>query len=132
MASFSSEPIPWDDHVRWFESRLNDANCLFYIAVDDDGTPVGQMRCEDIGGEAVVSISVERAFRGSGYGGRIIKMGSREIFHMSGHQVIHAYIKPDNTASETAFLKAGFTPAGEGVFGGRRAIHLLRHRGGQE
>jgi len=32
--SFSQEPIPYKDHVKWFKSKLNDMGCYFYIAED--------------------------------------------------------------------------------------------------
>jgi len=27
--SFSQEPIPYEDHVKWFKSKLNDMCCYF-------------------------------------------------------------------------------------------------------
>ena len=33
-ASFSSTPIPWGSHADWFDQKLKDEKCLFFIAFD--------------------------------------------------------------------------------------------------
>jgi len=43
-ASFSENSIPWERHVEWFNSKLNGRNCIFYVAVDNYGMPVGPIR----------------------------------------------------------------------------------------
>ena len=67
VVSFSPEPIPWEQHVRWFQSKINSPKCKFYIAMDGD-IPIGQVRYDIEGNEAVISISIDQRFRGKGYG----------------------------------------------------------------
>ena len=111
--SFAPEPIEYDNHVKWFEARLSDADCRMYIADDIAANrppaPLGQIRFELKGREAVISISLDRKFRGQGHGGRIIALASRAFLASSDAQTIHAYIKKDNPASLAAFKKAGFS-----------------------
>ena len=126
--SFSSEPIPWEQHVKWFKSKLNDPRCIFYIAVNSDDVPIGQIRYDTEDNKAVVSISIDRKFRGKGYGSRLIWLASRRLFDVSNVDTIHAYVKQGNEASVTAFVKAGFREMGAKVMRGHQAAHLILRR----
>ncbi len=111
-ASFSSGAIPWETHVQWFASQLESPGCLFYIAANGRQKPVGQIRYDVTGAEAVVSVSLAKEARGRGYGAALIVRGSQQCFADSQVKLIRAYTKPDNEASAQAFLKAAFTNAG--------------------
>jgi len=68
--SFSSKVIPWEDHRRWFAERLHSEKCLFYMATNQYGVPLGQARI-DIGRSCpVISVSVDREFQSLGLGRR--------------------------------------------------------------
>jgi RimJ/RimL family protein N-acetyltransferase len=123
--SFGSEPIPWKRHVEWLRSRLDDPNCVMYIAIDSKGEPIGQVRYDIHEDEAVISISVDQRFRGRGYGSAAIQLASRDILQRPTIEVIHAYVKQDNEASVRAFAKAGFSEMGMAVVRGHQAIHLV-------
>lgn len=127
-ASFSSEPIPWEDHVQWFQSKLNDPNCFFYIVTDSEGVPIGQVRYDIDGDQAVISISIDQKFRSKGYGSTAIWLASRKLFEVSDVDVIHAYVKHGNEASARAFVKARFTDMGTATVRGHQAIHLALRR----
>ena len=67
--SFSSDPIPWETHVDWYAGRLRDVHCFFYLAADEGGNPIGQVRFDLAGREAVISVSLcgeRHAARGVG------------------------------------------------------------------
>lgn len=107
-ASFSSEPIPWDQHVTWFTNKLSDPQTLYYIALTADNKPIGQIRYQLEKEEAVVSVSLAPGQRSKGYGYRIIRLASQRVFNDTAVNLIHAYVKQDNAASIRAFTKAGF------------------------
>ena len=44
-SAFSKAPIPWEDHVRWFKSRMETATCHILIG-EADGAVAGQVRVE--------------------------------------------------------------------------------------
>jgi UDP-2,4-diacetamido-2,4,6-trideoxy-beta-L-altropyranose hydrolase len=123
-ASFSSEPIPWEQHRQWFRAKLNDPDCVFYIAIDEEETPIGQVRYDVSGHEAVVSISLDVNFRGKGYGSAIIEFAARKLYRTVGAKLIHAYVKTDNEASISAFLKAGFKKMEPTTVCGQPVVHL--------
>ena len=44
--SLQSSPISFEDHCRWFSSRLSSNNVILLILSDSLGSPVGQIRFE--------------------------------------------------------------------------------------
>jgi len=56
----------------------------------------------------------------------LIDLAVRELFASTGMSRIHAYILPQNTASQRAFENAGFQRAGEEQVKGHRALHYVR------
>lgn len=129
-ASFASELIPWESHEVWFEQRLSDPRCLFYIAKDGEGTPVGQVRYQIDGQEATISVSVAPEQRGRGSGSHIIYVATRQACEIKSLLVVHAYIKPDNLASARAFVNAGFVEQDLTQVQGHPARHFVFLRGG--
>lgn len=127
--SFYPEFIPWDDHIRWFRSKLNDPKCFFYLVINQKGTLIGQVRIEKNKDEVVISVSIDKVFRGCGYGSVVIGMASQMFFRACDESFISAYIKQGNKASECAFIKAGFKKERETTIRGQRAIILRLHRG---
>src|SRR5206468_4059883 len=108
----SSEPIPWETHLKWFATRVNAPGHLFYVAANSHDVLVGQIRYELAGTEAVVSVNLAKEARGRGYGAALIVRGSEQCFADSKVNLIRAYIKPSNEASVRAFERAGYTDAG--------------------
>jgi UDP-2,4-diacetamido-2,4,6-trideoxy-beta-L-altropyranose hydrolase len=110
--SFSPEPIPWERHVRWFTEKLNDGDCEYYVALNEDETPVGQIRFDVKEKRATVSLSLDSRYRGMGYGSAMIALAARKVFRSREVELIHAYVKMDNAASLRAFSKASFRQDG--------------------
>lgn len=128
QASFTLDPIPWEQHVHWFSTKLNDRACTIYVAVQADETPIGQVRYEVAGDAATISVSLDHRFRHHGYGSLLLQKASWQFLQSSPVRLIHAYIKQDNTASVRAFLKAGFVQQGPTVVRGHPALHLTLRR----
>ena len=101
--SINQEQIGWDDHVVWFTNRITKIGEPFYIVESYDKKLIAQVRF-DKRDEFVISISVSSGFRGKGLAAKIIKKCSE----FSGINKITAWVKEKNTASQKAFLKAGY------------------------
>jgi len=128
-AAFSSDPISWEDHVKWFASKLNDPNCIIFVALDNDGASVGQIRFDITDErEAEIDVNIDRKRRGLGYGTLLIDKGVEEIFRTTSVRIVHAFIKPDNVSSIRAFEKAKFKKIGLKAVRGHTAIHYLRRK----
>jgi len=126
--SFSSAPIPWEDHTRWFNSKLNSANCMMYIATINDRTPLGQVRYDTKQENAVISISIDKKFRSKGYGVVLIRKTSKILFNESNVRRVHAYVKQDNNASANVFTKAGFKKLELTTIHAQPATHFVLER----
>ena len=92
-ASFNSATITYKDHLKWFESKISDNNCYFFVAENRNKEAVGKVRYDIMGAKATISINLDRKFRGRGYGSLLIRLSSKEIFNLSEVTVINAYIK---------------------------------------
>jgi UDP-2,4-diacetamido-2,4,6-trideoxy-beta-L-altropyranose hydrolase len=123
--SFSSVPIPLEDHIKWFNSKIKDPNCIIFIATDQKDLPMGVVRFDLEGKEAVISVTLDRNFRGMGYGKRIISIASHKLFEISSIEKINAYVKLNNENSYHAFLKANFKYVGEKITKGQMAHNLI-------
>ena len=125
-ASFSSEPIPWATHAAWFAEKLRQEKCHVFIAEDNKGTPVGQIRFDTRNdGDSEIDISIAKAWRGRGLAVPLIQQAARLILNGGPHARLHAFVKPENVASVKAFEKGGFKRVGIDQVQGSAAIHLI-------
>ena len=113
-ASFHSDPIPWEEHRRWFFERLNDPQTILWIAHEaaspggGKGQAIGIVRFALDQDEAVISVAIAPERRGLGLGPTAVVRASRQLFRETSTALIHAYIKPDNAPSLAAFFNAGY------------------------
>lgn len=121
--SFSEALITWEEHIRWFQERIS--RPYFYIALNQDDLPVGQVRFDQKEAETVISVMIDDAWRNRGYGVTLIRTACEEIFLNSDVKAIHAYLKPDNEASRMAFIRAGFKETGNNVRHDYPASHFI-------
>lgn len=104
--SFDSNPVAWDEHIRWFRSALRDPRRLILVG-EVEGRAVGVIRFERSNDRAEVSVTVQPGHRGQGYGRRLISSGS-SLCRQRWQIPIDAYIKASNTTSIRAFSAAGY------------------------
>ena len=151
--SFTSDPIPWEQHTAWFTRKLADTNTRLWIAeqvgapvskpalsdsrvpkagLETGAPPLGQVRFDLDGSTATISVSLDATRRGKNLGALLLWSACQKIFHDSAVETIHALIKPDNTASVRAFEKAGFEPAGQITVKGCAALCFALSRAAAE
>jgi len=129
-ASFITEAILWEDHVRWFSQKRNDPSCLQFIAVDDREQPVGQVRFDLKDGEsAEIGVSIDRERWGSGYGKLLLELAAAELFRTTTVRTINSFIKIDNNKSINAFEKAHYKKIGRVEIRGEQSVRYVRERG---
>jgi UDP-2,4-diacetamido-2,4,6-trideoxy-beta-L-altropyranose hydrolase len=130
--SFSSEPISWEQHIEWFRSKLNNPACVLHIGTNGGEIPVGQIRYDSDGDQAIVSVSLDRQFRGKGYGSRLIWLSAQEILDTTAINTLHAYVKQANETSVRAFEKAGYQNLGTTTVDGHEALDLVLSRSAKD
>ena len=112
-ASFSTELIPWEEHVNWLRRKVSEPGCHHYIIVlSGNDCPIGQVRFDCMGNEAEIHVSIDSNLHNHGYGSQAILSAGKHLFKETVITRIYANIKPDNGNSIRAFTKAGFKPDG--------------------
>lgn len=109
-ASFSSEPIPWENHLAWLSNQLNSPDVVFLI-VESAHQKFGVVRYNlnaEATNESIISIGLAPEARGKGLAPLIISRSATHFFALNPQQTITAWIKPDNKASIQSFSKANF------------------------
>lgn len=117
------ESISWATHDSWFEDRLTDPDTVLWVMVTLSELPVGQVRVEIEAGEGVIDYSVDPAFRGRGWGTRVLELAVSAWRSAGGDHVLAGEVHAENMASCRAFLRAGFEEV-EAKRGGRRRFRL--------
>jgi len=121
--SFSEAFITWEEHLSWFHERI--CRPYFYLALNQDDLPVGQVRFDQKQSEIIISIMIDSKFRHKNYGTCLVTIACEKMFFDSDMTDIHAYLRPDNEASRQTFVKAGFKELPETVYQGHPAYHFI-------
>ena len=119
--AFHPEPIPWEDHVRWFEGGFGSDDRRLFIALDALDRPVGQVRFDRADACWEIDISVTGDQRGCGNGAKLLALGMDCVRAENSEVVFRASVLEGNTASKRLFREAGFDEIKEIDVEGRRA-----------
>ena len=131
QASFSVAQIDWDSHVHWFNRKIINPDCYYWVAVDGYNKPIGQVRFElnqATTEEAVISVSVAPKYQGHGYGQPLIKSASRKLLMQTPVEHITAFIKIKNIRSIRTFEKAGFHKIGKKIIKGQQSFVYIKSK----
>lgn len=106
--SFQSQVISYDEHVAWFRKKLSEDQTKIFI-FSENKQDIGVVRIEKKCGEHVISISIDKQFRGKKLATPMITIASDYYFKQVLCNSIYAFVKKDNHASYKSFVTAGFT-----------------------
>ena len=130
--SFNQDVIAYENHVKWFLSKLQSPACHFYLFFNADNKPVGQVRIDKPSDEVVIGVSIDSDFRGMSYGAEMLCSATRAYFRKYPEATIIAYIKITNTASCRIFAKAGFTDMQQVMMNGEPSYKMYKTLSGNE
>lgn len=101
--ALNTEPIVWENHVKWLTSRLASGKCHIFI-FEKDGKPVGQVRMDEHDDDFVIDYSVDPAYRGMGYGRLVVVQAVEQLQNIITRPAnIIAQVKPVNIPSAKVF-----------------------------
>lgn len=106
--SFHTNVILLEDHKKWFANQLRATDSFILVLEmikEDKKIAIGNIKCDANG---VIGISLDIQYRGKGLGAFLINQGLQFIVQNSSYPCIFAYIKKENTKSQTVFEQAGF------------------------
>ena len=107
--AFHTEPILYENHVKWFAKMLDEPSVYQYILYREE-LPVGQIRLNVENGEALIDYSISAKYRGMGYGSKLLELIKKQVVLNRISDVIKltGQVKYENPASARAFEKCGF------------------------
>ena len=106
--AFSQDKIEYDAHVNWFSKRVRGENCFMYLFYTEPDKYVGQIRIENNNNEMTIDISIDKTYRGKGFGTQMLKIAIKKFFVKKPSYMLYSYIKEENIASISSFKKAHF------------------------
>lgn len=110
--SFSTAPISYEEHRKWYGRKMQEEGTQIYILCDG-ALEVGALRLEFGKDGAGISYSIACGYRGNGYGQELVALAEQEVRQWAEHKgdgkaVIRAQVKPENLASNKIFKNAGY------------------------
>ncbi len=106
--SQATKPIPWDEHRIWYQAKIQDPQCHFYLIFSQKSL-AGYLRFEKIGrGACLTSIALSRHFRRQGIAQLALETGSQRMLRRKGIKRLTAVIHEQNLPSRTLFERSGF------------------------
>lgn len=104
--SFNSDDIPWENHVAWFDAKIQDPNTRIFI-LTARGLAIGMIRFEIKGEFAVLNYALDAVGRGRKWGSALVERGLRALAARWAGDV-HASVKNSNAASRLVFERLAF------------------------
>ena len=106
--SFNPEPIPLENHTRWFHGKLDNPDTILYIA-EIDQVPAAHIRFDIKSSTATISYLIGADFRGKGLGHTVLMRGTKQLLKQRPDVLlIEGLVQSENKASVRSFEKAGF------------------------
>jgi RimJ/RimL family protein N-acetyltransferase len=107
--SYKSSRIDFENHKKWFETKLEDDSYMFLVFQNQEDENIGQIRIQkENQNQALIGISIAAEHRGKGYAREMLLLASDYFSEINKGYLINAYIKEQNRSSKQAFEKAGF------------------------
>ena len=101
--SINKEIINWDHHQEWFKMKLaaKEVSKIFIFFLEN---PIGVLRLDKINEVEMISFSVDKKYRGRGYGFRMINQILNDFPKLN----FIAEVFSENESSHKIFIKNGF------------------------
>lgn len=104
QSSFNSNSINLNDHLSWFDKKLKSAETKIYIATIKQNEPIGQIRIDAFEDCWLIGYSIDKSFRGMGFGKHIVKL----MIKLNPKKKFLAKVKSVNIASQKVFENLDF------------------------
>lgn len=128
--SFDSSEINYEQHVKWFTNKLNSKDCFFYLFLNQQNIPVGQVRVDKTNDEVIIGISIDEKQRGKGFGVQMLNQATEDYFNQFPDAKIMAYVKEENIASMKLFSSANFIKIEEVKVGEHKSHKFQKTKNG--
>lgn len=128
-SAFCSDMILFEDHKKWFYSKINDPKSYQFVGYDGSNRAIGQIRFDKLSDrEYGVDVSIDKCCREKGCGSELIKQAIRELLNVADVDVIHSHMKFGNIASKNVFISAGFIREKDTIIKNTACLHFVWKR----
>ncbi|WP_448699652.1 UDP-2,4-diacetamido-2,4,6-trideoxy-beta-L-altropyranose hydrolase [Mucilaginibacter sp. AW1-3] len=106
---YNKEAIPYDVHKKWFVSKLQSADCFYYVG-EYENNLFGSIRFDVKGNVATISYLIDPAYQNKGLGTILLKKGLNVLLEEADIDihVIEGEVLAENSASVKVFKKLGY------------------------
>lgn len=106
---FNSSPVSFEEHKSWFNKKVIDPNCNYYIGIMGNDV-IGSVRFDVTKNKAVVSYLIDPAFQNKGLGTILLKNGLELFLKETDKAISEIYGEAlnQNLASIKIFQKLGY------------------------
>jgi len=111
--SINKAEIAFEDHSSWFKNKLLSEDTVMYI-FEESNNAIGQVRFDKKGKNIYIAYSIDKKYRGRGYGKIILKLALEKILHeniIKNSSCIIGEVHLKNEASTKVFTDLNFTQA---------------------
>jgi RimJ/RimL family protein N-acetyltransferase len=106
--SSSGKTVALPEHERWFDRKISDPDCLFFI-IESEGKPIGQVRLErETADQCVISIYLVESQTAKGRGLEAIRLAQEAAWQAWPVKRIVALVRSDNIPGQRVFAAGGF------------------------
>jgi UDP-2,4-diacetamido-2,4,6-trideoxy-beta-L-altropyranose hydrolase len=115
--SFATHEITFDEHAKWFLSKVNSEDNYYFIALLD-GDNIGSIRFDLKDGGAIISYLLDPLYHQKGLGGVLLKKGLEFLISMNNANVnfVKGYVMAENISSIKTFVALGYEMEKEGEY----------------
>jgi UDP-2,4-diacetamido-2,4,6-trideoxy-beta-L-altropyranose hydrolase len=114
--SIHTEPVLIGQHKEWFQNRLKDKESSLFI-FEKNKRPLGQVRFDRVLNKAELDYSIDKIYRGKGYGQVILNKAINAYSNENRGVEILAKVKIDNIPSNKVFISLGFAKYKQAIIG---------------
>jgi len=106
--SLITEKIDFEDHVKWFTSKIENPDVYMYVFFDENNMPVGQVIIEKKAGWTSVGQSVSAEHRGKKYSSEMLTKSTNDFLSKFPKETFISVVKASNIASLKMAENSGF------------------------
>jgi UDP-2,4-diacetamido-2,4,6-trideoxy-beta-L-altropyranose hydrolase len=114
--SINTKPVMMEQHSVWFQKKLKDKESSLFI-FEHKGKPLGQVRFDRILAKAEIDYSIDKRYRGKGYGQIILNKAISSYLEENKGIEILAKVKTGNVPSNNVFISLGFIKYRHSIIG---------------
>lgn len=108
--SFHTETIAYEQHLNWYQNKIQDKNTQIYI-LQMNKKNIGQVRVDEENSNLKISYAICQEYRGKGYAKWMLgtlEKELRKVQSYNGKDLI-GDVKKENIGSQKIFLSLGYT-----------------------